>query len=65
MEKPEGRSPEAGLEGKKLPWECPTMTLAGTISLLVRSGSGQGKGSGNFDGDACQFIAPGFPECQR
>jgi hypothetical protein len=42
-------------EGKKVPWECPTITLAGTIALLVRGGSAQGKGSGLQDGDATQF----------
>jgi hypothetical protein len=45
MEKPEG----------KAPWERPTVTLAGTISLLVRAGSAQGKISGSFDGDMSQF----------
>ena len=42
-------------EGKKLPWERPTLTLAGTIALLVRGGSAQGKGNGLNDGDATQF----------
>jgi len=42
------------LEGKS-PWEHPTVTLAGTISLLVRAGSAQGKISGSFDGDMTQF----------
>ncbi len=42
-------------EGKKSPWERPTLTLAGTIALLVRGGSAQGKGTGMTDGDATQF----------
>jgi hypothetical protein len=45
MEKPEQKSR----------WERPTITLAGTISLLVRAGSAQGKISGSFDGDMSQF----------
>ncbi len=39
----------------KLPWERPTLTLAGTISLLVRGGSAVGKGSGMHDGDLTSF----------
>ena len=52
------------LEGKA-PWERPTVTLAGTISLLVRAGSAQGKQSGAYDGDASQFQAcnPQNPPC--
>ena len=42
-------------QAKKSPWEAPTLTLAGTISLLVRGGSAQGKGAGLTDGDATQF----------
>jgi hypothetical protein len=42
-------------EAKKSPWERPTVTLAGTIALLVRAGSAQGKLTGSFDGDATQF----------
>jgi hypothetical protein len=44
-------------EARKLPWERPTVTLAGTIALLVRAGSAQGKMSGSFDGDMKQFQA--------
>jgi hypothetical protein len=55
MEESEDRSPQARSEGKKLPWERPTVTLAGTISLLVRSGSAMGKRVGNFDGDMHSF----------
>jgi hypothetical protein len=40
---------------RKSPWERPTVKLAGTISLLVRAGSAQGKVSGSFDGDMTQF----------
>jgi hypothetical protein len=40
-----------------LPWKPPTVTLAGTISLLVRGGSAQGKGGDAFDGDMGQFLA--------
>lgn len=40
---------------RKAPWEEPTVTLAGTISLLVRGGSAQGKGIGMNDGDATNF----------
>lgn len=46
----------------KLPWERPTVTLAGTVSLLVRGGSSQGKTGGNHDGDSCQFQAQGNPD---
>jgi hypothetical protein len=55
MEEPKG----------KLAWERPTVTLAGTISLLVRAGSAQGKQSGSLDGDASQFLAcnPANPPC--
>lgn len=42
---------------RKLPWDRPTVKLAGTIALLVRGGSAMGKGGGNFDGDAGQFQA--------
>lgn len=45
MEKPE----------RKSPWERPAVRLVGTISLLVRAGSAQGKISGSFDGDMSQF----------
>ncbi len=45
----------SSLEAKKSPWERPSLTLAGTISLLVRGGSAMGKGSGLHDGDATQF----------
>ena len=47
---------EPGSEAKKV-WEPPTITLAGTIALLVRAGSAQGKQSGAFDGDMSQFQA--------
>jgi hypothetical protein len=56
METPEDRSQPACPEGKS-PWERPTVTLAGTIALLVRAGSAQGKISGAFDGDMSQFQA--------
>jgi hypothetical protein len=56
MAKPEDRSPQARSDGK-LPWKPPTVTLAGTISLLVRGGSAQGKGGDAFDGDMGQFLA--------
>jgi hypothetical protein len=39
----------------KRPWERPTVTFAGTISLLVRAGSAMGKAGGNMDGDSSQF----------
>ena len=54
MAKSEGRSPLARSDGK-LPWERPTVTLAGTVSLLVRAGSAQGKHGDAFDGDMGQF----------
>ncbi len=56
MENPEDRSPQERSHGKS-PWERPTVTLAGTISLLVRAGSAQGKGGDQFDGDMSQFLA--------
>jgi len=65
MEKPENRSPQAGSMMKKSSWERPTVTLAGTISLLVRGGSAQGKMGGNFDGDSCQFQSSGSPQCPQ
>jgi len=43
---------------EKLPWEQPTVTLVGTISLLVRGGSAHGKQPGSLDGDGDQFFAP-------
>jgi hypothetical protein len=58
MEKPEDKSPPARSAGKS-PWERPTVRLAGTISLLVRSGSAGGKGGGPGDGDMGQFLAKG------
>ena len=58
METPESKSPQTGSEGKS-PWERPTVTLAGTISLLVRGGSAQGKGGGPHDGDLTQFQGRG------
>lgn len=58
METPENKSPQTGSEGKS-PWERPTVTLAGTISLLVRGGSAHGKGGMPGDGDAGQFLARG------
>ena len=58
MEKPEDKSPRARSAGK-LPWERPTIKLAGTISLLVRGGSAIGKGTTPGDGDMGQFQAKG------
>ena len=55
MGKPEHESSQVPPEGQKSPWERPTLTLAGTISLLVRGGSALGKGSGAHDGDATSF----------
>jgi len=57
MEEPEGGFPQQTRSEGKLPWERPTITLAGTIALLVRAGSAQGKISGTFDGDMSQFQA--------
>ena len=42
----------------KAPWERPTVTLAGTISLLVRAGSALGKIAGISDGDATNPRMP-------
>ena len=39
----------------KLPWAHPTVTLAGTVALLVRAGSAQGKHGDENDGDKNQF----------
>ena len=58
MDTPESKSPQTGSEGKS-PWERPTVTLAGTISLLVRGGSAQGKGTDAHDGDGIQFQGRG------
>ena len=60
METPENKSPQAGSGGKS-PWERPTVTLAGTISLLVRGGSAQGKGGDSHDGDTGNFQAKRLP----
>lgn len=65
MEKPANSSPEAGSTMKKSPWEHPTVTLAGTVTLLVRGGSSQGKIGGTFDGDSCQFQSSGSPQCPQ
>jgi len=54
MGKLEHESSQAPPEGKS-PWERPTLTLAGTISLLVRGGSALGKGTGMNDGDMTTF----------
>jgi hypothetical protein len=50
----------------RLPWERPTVRLAGTIALLVRGGSAGGKQFGNADGDATQFqsCSPHMPPGQ-
>jgi hypothetical protein len=41
----------------KRPWEWPIVTEVGTISLLVRAGSSQGKNVAPGDGDmGGQFI---------
>ena len=48
-----------GSSAGKLAWERPTVTLAGTISLLVRMGSPQSKPGGSFDGDGGQFQTRG------
>jgi hypothetical protein len=58
MEAAEDRPAQVGSEGK-LPWERPTVRLAGTISLLVRGGSALGKGQMAGDGDMGQFLARG------
>jgi hypothetical protein len=50
---------EQGGSKPKCPWERPTVRLAGTIALLVRGGSAQGKPGGDFDGDMNQFLARG------
>ena len=54
MEKPEDRPPQDCPEGKSS-WERPTVTLVGTISLLVRAGSAQGKTGNENDGDMNNF----------
>jgi hypothetical protein len=46
--------PRARSDGKAS-WERPAVTLAGTISLLVRGGSAGGKGTGEHDGDNQAF----------
>lgn len=60
MGKPEERFPQAHPE-EKSPWERPRVTLAGTVSLLVRAGSAQGKGGTEQDGDMSQFQARNNP----
>lgn len=50
MNEREETSREASSDAKA-PWERPTVTLAGTISLLVRAGSALGKSEAMFDGD--------------
>jgi hypothetical protein len=42
---------------EKSRWERPTIRPVGTIALLVRGGSAQGKPGGDFDGDMNQFQA--------
>lgn len=54
MESHEERAPEAPSHDRS-PWEPPTVTLVGTIALLVRAGSAGGKGANSFDGDLSQF----------
>jgi hypothetical protein len=47
---------------RRAPWEHPTVSLAGTISLVVRGGSAQGKTSAHMDGDMNQFQC-NPPQC--
>jgi hypothetical protein len=54
MKKAEDTSPPAR-SASKLPWTRPTVTLAGTVSMLVRAGSAQGKHGEQNDGDMNQF----------
>jgi len=54
MKKSEDTSPPARSTGK-LSWARPTVTLAGTVALLVRAGSAQGKHGAQNDGDMNQF----------
>jgi hypothetical protein len=57
MDKPED-SPLQACPDRRVPWEQPSVTLVGTISLLVRAGSPPPKGGDNMDGDGSQFQAP-------
>jgi hypothetical protein len=45
--------------GGKSSWEPLTIRPVGTIALLVRGGSAQGKVAGNKDGDMNNFLARG------
>jgi len=47
---------------KRRPWERPAVSLAGTISLVVRAGSAQGKVMSTNDGDMHQFQC-NPPQC--
>lgn len=56
------RPRQPGLDGRA-PWKHPTVSLVGTISLVVRGGSAMGKTTGNQDGDTGNFQC--FPtSCQ-
>jgi hypothetical protein len=57
MNEREETSREASSDAKA-PWERPAVTLAGTISLLVRAGSALGKSAGVHDGDATNPRRP-------
>lgn len=58
MEKPEDGSPQPHPK-ERAPWERPAVKCAGTISLLVRAGTAEGKLDTEFDGDGGQFLARG------
>jgi hypothetical protein len=58
MDDREERAAETSSE-RKAAWQRPTLRLAGTLALLVRGGSAQGKPGGDFDGDMNQFQARG------
>jgi hypothetical protein len=57
MKEREETSREAPSDAKA-PWERPAVTLAGTISLLVRAGSATGKGPLAGDGDMTNHSHP-------
>ena len=46
----------------RAPWQRPAVSLAGTISLVVRAGSAQGKVTASNDGDMHQFQC-NPPQC--
>lgn len=55
--------PQQAPADERVPWERPRVLLVGTVALVVRGGSAQGKIGGALDGDTNQFQCKEVGAC--